>query len=328
MNETDIVLIVCTYNRADLLEEVIRSLLSQETGGKFNFQILIIDDASNDNTKCEVNKIIQSSNNRIKYFLADGKGIACARNKGIQNSKSEWIVFSDDDQIAEQNWLKELYEIAYEKRIDCVGGKRLLNLPGNKMNSLSLTVRKLLGEIDLGEIPRKCKRKEFPAAGNIMIKRKIIDTIGHFNESFSRGGEDIELAVRLRAAGLESWYAPKSIVRHIIPEYRLNEKYLLWCSRRVGDNFAFRDYFEWGLFRTVIASIVRIARSLLINLPLLSWNYLRGNRKGSLEQKCLIWRTAGYGAQVINLVLPVKIISKKYLSQLEFRKEREIFKED
>ncbi len=303
----------------------LESLICQETDGAFSYEVLIIDDASTDGTRSAVSKLSQSSRVPIRYVLAEGKGIAYARNRGLQESCSEWVGFFDDDQLAEPTWLKELFACASEMKTGCVGGKRLLLLSQEYIASLSRTARKLLGEIDFGNKPKKCGRKEFPAAGNALLKRSIFDTVGQFDESLRQGGEDIELAQRMRTASLCTWYTPAAVVRHMIPEYRLKEEYLVWNSQRAGDCFAYRDYLEWGLMKTALACFARIGRAILINVPGLVWAYLRADEARLLEQKCLLWRAVGYAVQTLNLALPWPFLQERFVSRLEFRKERQMF---
>jgi len=87
--------IIPTRNRANLLSRAIKSVLNQTFR---NFELIIVDDESTDNTK-KVVKNFQKKDSRIKYiFLKNHKGVARARNTGIKNSKGEYIAFLDDDE--------------------------------------------------------------------------------------------------------------------------------------------------------------------------------------------------------------------------------------
>jgi glycosyltransferase involved in cell wall biosynthesis len=84
--------IIITYNRADLLSRAINSVLFQDYQ---DFELLIIDDASTDNTS----EIVRAFNdNRIKYYLNEKNlGIAKSRNKGISLAVGEYIAMLDSD---------------------------------------------------------------------------------------------------------------------------------------------------------------------------------------------------------------------------------------
>lgn len=328
MKDNNISIIICTYNRAHLLKHSLQTLLNQKTEGLFSYEILVIDDKSTDNTRDVVNKIGKYSKIPIRYLRGTGKGISNARNFGIENTMSEWVAFFDDDQIAQPYWLGELYKCAIENNVNCVGGTRLLNLSKNAFFDLSPIVRKILGEIKNGGTQKKCKRKEYPAAGNILLKRNVFEIVGRFDESLLRGGEDIEFAQRLRKKGFVAWYTPKSICYHEVTAYRLSKEYLIWSSLRAGDNFSFRDYLEWGLLKTIVATFARMGQAFTINLLRLFLAKVKYDENDKIGIECLIWRSIGYFFHTLHLIFPKAFPLKKYFSRIEFRKERETFQKE
>ena len=87
-------IIIPTYNRANLITNSINSVLNQTYT---NFEVIVIDDCSKDNTKNEIDKI---KDNRIRYIkLRKNKGPNFARNLGIKKSTGEYITFQDSDDI-------------------------------------------------------------------------------------------------------------------------------------------------------------------------------------------------------------------------------------
>ncbi|MCX8015708.1 MAG: glycosyltransferase family 2 protein [Patescibacteria group bacterium] len=87
-------IITPTFNRADIIKNAIESIISQTF---INWEMLIIDDASNDNTKKIVEEYI-AIDNRIKYFsFLKNVGPNIARNFGILRASGEWLVFLDSD---------------------------------------------------------------------------------------------------------------------------------------------------------------------------------------------------------------------------------------
>ena len=101
--------ILPTFNRGNLIEKSIKSVLNQTFN---NIEILIIDDGSNDNTKDIIKNI---DDKRIKYIkLVKNKGACNARNVGIKKARGEYITFQDSDDI--------LYPFKLEKQL-----KNLIN---------------------------------------------------------------------------------------------------------------------------------------------------------------------------------------------------------
>ena len=94
-------IIIPTFNRAHLLERTINSVLKQTYT---DFEIIIIDDASQDNTKDIVQRF---KNKNIKYLRQnENKGAPAARNRGIQEAKGRYIAFLDSD----DEWVPEKLE--------------------------------------------------------------------------------------------------------------------------------------------------------------------------------------------------------------------------
>jgi len=88
--------IIPTYNRADFIEDAIESVLCQTYK---DFEIIIVDDGSTDNTK----DVLQKYHNKIRYIYKNNGGEASARNAGIKNAQGAYIAFLDSDDL----WLPE-----------------------------------------------------------------------------------------------------------------------------------------------------------------------------------------------------------------------------
>jgi len=98
-------IILPTYNRAPLLSKAIESVLAQTVT---NWELIIIDDGSTDNTK-EI--VFSYKNPRIKYGYQENKGRSIARNAGLHHATGIWICFLDSDDWYLEDHL-EAYEVA------------------------------------------------------------------------------------------------------------------------------------------------------------------------------------------------------------------------
>ncbi len=96
--------IMLTYNRANLVPNAIESILNQTHQ---NLELIIINDASTDNTLDIINKYA-STDPRIKIITnPSNKGIVYNRNLGLKEAKGKYITWQDDDDISEKNKLEE-----------------------------------------------------------------------------------------------------------------------------------------------------------------------------------------------------------------------------
>lgn len=113
--------IIPTYNRARYLPEALESLIAQTYQ---DFEIVIIDDGSNDDTKNTIEPYLKNFPDKIKYFYQDNKGISSALNAGIRMANGKYICFLDDDDFYTSNSLQLRINAIREYDVDIIIGKR------------------------------------------------------------------------------------------------------------------------------------------------------------------------------------------------------------
>jgi glycosyltransferase involved in cell wall biosynthesis len=87
-------IIIPTFNRAGIISKAIKSVLNQTYK---NWELIIIDDGSVDNTKEVVKSYSSKYKNKIKYYYKKNGGVCSARNFGIQKANGEYISLLDSD---------------------------------------------------------------------------------------------------------------------------------------------------------------------------------------------------------------------------------------
>ncbi|MCX7703832.1 MAG: glycosyltransferase family 2 protein [Planctomycetota bacterium] len=172
--------IIPTYNRAFVIGDAIRSVLDQTFQ---DFEIIVVDDGSTDNTE----EIVRNFNdNRIKYIkLSENRGAAAARNVGIREAKGEYIAFLDSDDLWLPDKLEKQLEVFRTKgNIGVVYCKRMrLSKYGFSMGSCN---DKIYNSILVGGIETSA----------LLIKKRILNTVGGFDETFP-STNDRELEIRI-----------------------------------------------------------------------------------------------------------------------------------
>jgi glycosyltransferase involved in cell wall biosynthesis len=171
-------IIIPTYNRANFIEETIKSVLSQTMK---NLEVIIVDDGSTDGTK-EIIKNLATNDDRIKYLYQENCGRpSVPRNIGFKNSTGEYISFLDSDDI----WLPqklekqiELFEKDKSGKLGFVDCKYIIigeNSEEIKQNYSSHGYR---GNI----LKQMLKDHLIITPGSVLIKRSIINTVGLLDE--------------------------------------------------------------------------------------------------------------------------------------------------
>lgn len=120
-------IIIPTYNRADILPRAIQSVLTQTYD---NFELLIVDDGSTDDTEKTVKNIFDC---RIKYFKKDNEERSIARNYGIRQATGMYINFLDSDDIFYPHHLQTAYQLLEKNSFPELGhlGYELIDDSGN-----------------------------------------------------------------------------------------------------------------------------------------------------------------------------------------------------
>lgn len=95
--------VIPTYNRADFVEQAIQSVLNQTYS---NFEVLVIDDGSTDNSAELIQKMAETDKRIRFYQLKQNSGVSIARNKGLSLARGKYIAFLDSDDTAYPYWLE------------------------------------------------------------------------------------------------------------------------------------------------------------------------------------------------------------------------------
>lgn len=102
---TEITVFTATYNRAHTLEKLYRSLISQSVK---NFEWLIIDDGSTDNTSFIIDEFIKEDKIKIRYYKQKNHGKHAAINKGAELAEGEWFFTVDSDDLLTEHAIEKV----------------------------------------------------------------------------------------------------------------------------------------------------------------------------------------------------------------------------
>ena len=93
-------IIITTYNRANLLEQLLNDILEQYVilaPEEQSIELILVDNNSGDDTKAVIYKFIEANTLSVKYIFEPAQGIAVARNTGIEKSQGNLLAFLHDD---------------------------------------------------------------------------------------------------------------------------------------------------------------------------------------------------------------------------------------
>jgi glucosyl-dolichyl phosphate glucuronosyltransferase len=236
MVEKIVSVVVCTYNRLDLLKKCLDSLVEQSVNKK-NFEVLVIDNNSTDNTKKLTKKYVKKHNN-FNYFLEKNQGLSYARNRGYKEAKGKYVAYIDDDAIADKKWVEEI--ILFTKR------KSKINVFGGpyyrySINKFPNWFPKNYGIHTLGNKEKIINiSNEFISGSNMIFKKKILEKLNGFNINLGMKGssigygEETNILFRLNKVNEKIFYVPKIKVKHLVADYKMSLIWLLKSNFGIG----------------------------------------------------------------------------------------------
>jgi glycosyltransferase involved in cell wall biosynthesis len=183
MKENDLVsIIIPTYNRPEYLKKAIMSVLSQTYR---NFEIIIVDDASEANNK----KVITSFDNDRIYHIENNKqrGAPFSRNKGIKQANGKFIAFLDDDDEWEPTKLeKQIKEFENNDvgLVVCYSLDKRFNMTRVSKPSHVITYECLLKSFNLS------------STSSYIVRKKILEKVGGFDTNLP-SAQEYDLALRI-----------------------------------------------------------------------------------------------------------------------------------
>lgn len=119
MNTYEISLIVPVHNSSNFVETIFKNISTQTFT---NFEVIIVDDHSQDNTTKAIKEKFKNKNFEYQILLSNGNGVSAARNTGIENSQGKYIAFIDDDDELSEDYLQVLYNTAKKDKAEIVLG--------------------------------------------------------------------------------------------------------------------------------------------------------------------------------------------------------------
>ncbi len=232
-NGPSLSVVMSTYNRAALLRDAVRSLLTLDPATP-PYEVIIVDNNSKDNTREVVEALIPESAGRLRYLFEGTQGVAYGRNAGAAAASAPVIVFTDDDVRASRGWLMA-YARAFAEHpdVDYAGGPIEPIWPAPAPAWLTHAHSSPLALIEHGPTGFVVTPENFRVfvTANLAVRRTAFDAVGRLDPYFQHepgaitAMEDHEFQIRMQAAGRRGWYEPDAIIRAEVQPERLTKAY-------------------------------------------------------------------------------------------------------
>jgi len=224
--------IVPAYNAAETISTLLKSLSNQSFK---DFEVIVVDDCSQDNTS----HIVQTFPYSL-IQLSENHGPAYCRNAGAGSAKGEILVFTDSDCLAAHTWLENIHKNYLQNDFAALMGRLVLmpsTLLGDSISALGFPAGGSIGFEKIWKVDQKGFTDSLSSC-NCAVRKDIFDKIGGFDESFPYpGGEDSLLAYDLRRLNYRIKYCPDVLVSHTARDSV--KGFLKWQFRRGISSYIF-----------------------------------------------------------------------------------------
>lgn len=278
--------IICTYNREIYLRESLNCIAEQNLAKEF-YELVVVNNNSSDSTDSICKKFKKDhSDLNFKYIIEKKPGLSFARNKGVEEADGDIIIFLDDDAMASDSYLSNISQfLSNNGEIIAGGGKIIPEYETQRPDWMSSYLLPLVASLDLGNKIRIFPKNKYPIGANMFFRKKFFESYGYFKTDLGRkgnilmGGEEKDIFQRIRQHPNSIVYLPDAIVRHIVPEKRLQLDYIINNATGIGISERIRiENLKASLFIMYMKEAYKWAGSIVLFLLfLLKFEYPKGS---------------------------------------------------
>ena len=264
-NNNGISVVICCYNSAKRLPETLKHLALQNVPEEIKWEVILVDNGSSDQTAETAGKLWKEYRGPVSLRIVEEftPGTAAARDRGIKESCFEYILFVDDDNWLDSEYLKNSWYILEENdQIGALAGKGVpvFEAPppewfsryahyfavGPQAPENGKIAEPVKCAYSAGMLIRKSAWMRILEAGfKSIVRGRVESKISSGKQAVFSAGEDNEICMLIKLLGYEIWYNEKLTFSHYMPSQRLNWTYFMRLNEEVHrSNMYLTPYYE------------------------------------------------------------------------------------
>jgi len=241
----DFTVAIPTYNGASRLPQLLERLRSQIGVEHLNWEIIIVDNNSTDNTSEVIGNYQKSFIEYcpVRYFLETEQGAAFARLRAAREARGQLLGFLDDDNLPAPDWVQEAVAFGKDHPQAGAWGGQIHGDFEVKPPENFARIQSFLAIRERGAKPNLYDPENLslpPGAAVVARKKAWYDHVPSRPVLSGKvpglmvQGDDYEPLLYIHKAGWQIWYNPAMHTYHQIPHWRLERDYLLTLARGCG----------------------------------------------------------------------------------------------
>ncbi|OQB94267.1 MAG: Chondroitin synthase [Verrucomicrobia bacterium ADurb.Bin118] len=226
-----------TYRRPELLERLLRNLAGQETGGRFTFSLVVVDNDAPGSARETVTRLTAELDLDLTYAVEPERTIPAVRNHALRLARGNYIGIIDDDEFPPPDWLLKMYQGIRTFAVDGALGPVY---PFFAQTPPAWLVKSGLCELPSWRTGTLLHWRQ-TRTGNVLLKKAVFDQHGlTFDPQFKTGGSDQEFFRQAMARGCRFVAVQEAPVYEVVPPVRWTRWY--WIRRSLVNGYNVRRY--------------------------------------------------------------------------------------
>ena len=211
-------IIICTYNRNDILKICLETIVKYFPTN-FTAEMIVVNNNSTDSTAQTLTDFVKTYS-WCKVVNEPKQGLSQARNTGFQSASHSWILYLDDDAKIDQNLFYRVHENIKLQTYQCIGGMYLpwyMNEKPKWFRDKWASNQLAYDKLHLLQV------NEFASGGVFLVHKNLLEKHKGFHTTYGMlgkqlgYGEETDLQNRIRKAGKKIAYDPEMIIYHLVP---------------------------------------------------------------------------------------------------------------